>query len=605
MVPNVGDSEIGVCRVWTNNGTPNKSNLSSATTGGSSELAELDVLISGSVTFVLILPLVLFYWTRFPLGSTGAVLLGAVLTVALPVLAQDDVYVILGHKDNLRTIFLLLGMMLIAQYFHRERLVDKILNKILNSKISIEIYIFKVSAISFVFSMFFTNDAACVILTPLILDVWRRQRRHSAELLTLLLAVSTSSNIGTVVTSYHAQSSVVTIFGNPLMALIASKTDSPLYEKSVLNLQRSIVYMGPPAVVGAFLNVGFLIVHYRARVCHRSRKQRGLTKVNVDGADELESVKLNLFDSSDSNKDRNRPGSNPDKSNEYSAASVEDNKDATIIATERENPVPIVAETNRSVPNVPHNDELLTDEENHCPDVPIAPHHDRTDLNTVDDALRPSESVLFHVVLCLVVLLIVCLLLISSTVFKFDVGLVPMCGAIVIIVADALINRRNSSAIIEKIDWGILLLFMGIFVWMRGFNSTHLPRWFWNRLGLVATTVVSAREILIFSVFVLLGTNVFNNIPLTLIVLEQMAPCQNQLALVLYLGWWASVGGNLTQFGSVSNLIVAQKAQSTLDYRLNFLQYLKYGFITTLIIGGAGTFIIYGLLQIQWFLIMV
>jgi Na+/H+ antiporter NhaD/arsenite permease-like protein len=173
--------------------------------------------------------------------------------VVTRVLTQDDVYEILGHRDNLRTIFLLLGMMLLSQYFEREELIKNFLHLILRQGISFWNMLWRISLITFIVSALFTNDAACIILTPLILKYWSDQNRHCEELETLLLTIATSANIG----------SVVTIFGNPQLALIASRTDTPLFNSSVLDLKRCLVYLGIPALLAYFLNIGFLFLHFK------------------------------------------------------------------------------------------------------------------------------------------------------------------------------------------------------------------------------------------------------------------------------------------------------------------------------------------------------
>ena len=84
-----------------------------------------------------------------------------------------------------------------------------------------------------------------------------------------------------------------------------------------------------------------------------------------------------------------------------------------------------------------------------------------------------------------------------------------------------------------------------------------------------------------------------------MLVLEQVTPEGDHLGLVLYLAFLTTIAGNLTLFGSVANLIVAQKAlTSSLKYRFNFWTYLKFGFISTLLLSLVGMFVIYGLLQL-------
>ncbi len=167
------------------------------------------------------------------------------------------------------------------------------------------------------------------------------------------------------------------------------------------------------------------------------------------------------------------------------------------------------------------------------------------------------------------------------------------------ITVDALINRQNALLVMKHVDWSIIMLFFGIFVWMYGLNKTHVPHWIWHHLGLGGSTAsLAPLDILILAIFIVIGSNIFSNVPLTIIVLDQLVPCRDQRDLVIYVAWCATIAGNLTLFGSVANLIVAQKSQQTLDFRLTFFGYLSYGFITTLILIPVGILMLYGCLKI-------
>lgn len=153
-------------------------------------------IILGCLTFILILPFVLIPINRFPLGSTGAVLVGAFLMVVTTVIDQSQVYHIIGNANNLKTIFLLWGMMIISSYFERERLVDHLLIKLFPSELSFYWWIVRLSIVDAILAALFTNDVACVILTPLVLEKWIEQKRDKRELNTLLLTIATQANIG-------------------------------------------------------------------------------------------------------------------------------------------------------------------------------------------------------------------------------------------------------------------------------------------------------------------------------------------------------------------------------------------------------------------------
>jgi Na+/H+ antiporter NhaD/arsenite permease-like protein len=172
--------------------------------------------------------------------------------------------------------------------------------------------------------------------------------------------------------------------------------------------------------------------------------------------------------------------------------------------------------------------------------------------------------------------------------------------AIIAMCSDALINQRPPLSVIKRVDWSVLLMFFGMFVWLYGLNKSNAPRYIWNRLR-VAEMMKPSKTVwsyFVFYAFILICSNIFSNVPLTIIVLELLVPCIDQLELVLYLAWISTIAGNLTLFGSVANLIVAQKAMTTIGYHLGFFKYLRYGFVTTLVLSILGMAVTYALLQI-------
>ena len=58
--------------------------------------------------------------------------------------------------------------------------------------------------------------------------------------------------------------------------------------------------------------------------------------------------------------------------------------------------------------------------------------------------------------------------------------------------------------------------------------------------------------------FILIDSNIFSNVPLALLVLEQFPRAGDHLNLMLYLTFLSTIAGNLILFSSVTNLIVAQ-----------------------------------------------
>ncbi len=177
-------------------------------------------------------------------------------------------------------------------------------------------------------------------------------------------------------------------------------------------------------------------------------------------------------------------------------------------------------------------------------------------------------------------------------------GLLPVAIAIIAVLSDTVLNRRTGLLLFKRIDWSFIVLFFSLFIWMRGFTSTRLPRYIFQEIGLAGSTLHSPIQIVIVYFFVLVLSSLIGSVPVTLIVLDLLEPCTNQLALVLYLAWTSSIAGNFMLFGSVVNLIVAQKAGQILRFKLTFWNHLQYGFLTAIVISIIGILLLYGLLQI-------
>ena len=173
---------------------------------------------------------------------------------------------------------------------------------------------------------------------------------------------------------------------------------------------------------------------------------------------------------------------------------------------------------------------------------------------------------------------------------------------------DSLLNRQSTILSIRRCDWSTAFMLLAVFVWVHGFNTTGLPKWTWYQLGLsnlTTTDHMPIQSIATIAGVTLLGSNIFSPYLFTLTFLELLEPCHEQLHFVLYVAWFASIAGNLTLFGSVSNVITVQKARQTLDFRLSFWKHLRFSFVMSLISGVCGLCLMYGILQISakvtWF----
>ncbi|MGA7577169.1 MAG: SLC13 family permease [Desulfobaccales bacterium] len=131
----------------------------------------------------------------------------------------------------------------------------------------------------------------------------------------------------------------------------------------------------------------------------------------------------------------------------------------------------------------------------------------------------------------------------------------------------------------EKLDWSLLLFFAGLFVVVAGFVKAEaflLEDWI-HYLG----TNLGLRTITLFSTAAVLGSNLVSNVPLVIIVSHWVRRMTDPRFFWLLLALTSTFAGNLTLFGSVANVIVAQGAQQKVGLR--FRDFLLAGIPVTLV----------------------
>jgi Na+/H+ antiporter NhaD/arsenite permease-like protein len=165
---------------------------------------------------------------RAGIAMTGAAAMLACGAISLPEAA--------GAVDS-ETILLLFGMMVVVAFLRLAGFfalaTERIAARLSGPRSLLAVTI----ALSGVLSAFLVNDVVCVALTPLVLGLCRRLRRHPIP---YLVGLATASNIG----------SVATITGNPQNIIIGSL--------SKISYLRFAAHLAPVAVIGMVLN--FLVV---------------------------------------------------------------------------------------------------------------------------------------------------------------------------------------------------------------------------------------------------------------------------------------------------------------------------------------------------------
>jgi len=147
----------------------------------------------------------------------------------------------------------------------------------------------------------------------------------------------------------------------------------------------------------------------------------------------------------------------------------------------------------------------------------------------------------------------------------------PVPKVAVIAGALLLVTRRiNPENVYREIDWGLLVLFIGLFIVIAGLEKTGLPEDLFaaaSQHHLDRTAPLSA--------FTAILSNLVSNVPAVLVFKGFVPHLRDAAHAWLVLAMSSTLAGNLTVLGSVANLIVIQKARNTV--RISFWEYAKSG----------------------------
>jgi Na+/H+ antiporter NhaD/arsenite permease-like protein len=136
---------------------------------------------------------------------------------------------------------------------------------------------------------------------------------------------------------------------------------------------------------------------------------------------------------------------------------------------------------------------------------------------------------------------------------------------------------HSTRELLSRVDWSMLLLFVGLFLVNDALAATGLPaRWF-AALSVHGLDPTHARVLLPLS---LLGSNTVGNVPLVTLLLSVWKHARPESLLGLSL--LATLSGNFLLVGSVANLIVVERAAAA-HVRIRFWEHARVGVPVTLV----------------------
>jgi Na+/H+ antiporter NhaD/arsenite permease-like protein len=179
-------------------------------------------------------------------------------------------------------------------------------------------------------------------------------------------------------------------------------------------------------------------------------------------------------------------------------------------------------------------------------------------------------------------LMVKTIVVMATMVVLFFLGQPPAKVAIVGGAFLLLTRRIKPEKIYIEIDWPLLVMFVGLFVVVAGFEKTVLT----------PEVTAAAGELRLDQPAVLGGitallSNIVSNVPAVLLLKPFVPSLSDPQRAWLVIAMSATLAGNFTLVGSVANLIVAQRAKAR-GVEIGFWTYFKVGAPLTLITIAIG-----------------
>jgi Na+/H+ antiporter NhaD/arsenite permease-like protein len=138
-------------------------------------------------------------------------------------------------------------------------------------------------------------------------------------------------------------------------------------------------------------------------------------------------------------------------------------------------------------------------------------------------------------------------------------------------------RRMSTRSMLGLVDWHLITLFCGLFVVIRGLETTGLPE---RMVDWLASHGVALTNVYTLAGVSVLLSNLVSNVPATMLLAKFVDPAQPTAWYVLAVS--STFAGNLFTIGSIANLIVIEQSR-LYGIRIRFWDHVRVGLPVTLI----------------------
>ena len=158
-----------------------------------------------------------------------------------------------------------------------------------------------------------------------------------------------------------------------------------------------------------------------------------------------------------------------------------------------------------------------------------------------------------------------------SSTLNIELSAIAMTGGCLALLLVATKGHGTSMNVVRRVDWKVLLFFIGLFVIMAGTVSSGLLDHIATLFPGFGDGAPSPMELTVFTVIL---SNLISNVP-SVILIGDMLTCATPLTWLI-LSASSTLAGNLTLIGAAANVIVSEEAEKE-GIRFDFRKYLITG----------------------------
>ena len=162
-------------------------------------------------------------------------------------------------------------------------------------------------------------------------------------------------------------------------------------------------------------------------------------------------------------------------------------------------------------------------------------------------------------------------------VFDFELYHVALVSGAISLVIVMTSSPKNAVWVVKRVDWHILLFFIGLFVLIGGAFDSGLITDFTEEIPLFSGGTPNPVGLSVFSVIL---SNLVSNVPAVMLTAQIMPSADTMTWIVLAAS--STLAGNMTLLGSAANIIVAERSERY-GIRVDFVRHMLIGTMVTVV----------------------